>query len=94
MKAAQPSNELKILLRMFSCFLNGYFKFRNSFAHSKGPIKGSGKVCGDSQDIKPPGTDRKFTGVRSIMIIKEIMNIMAVFESFWFGVGNIISKSL
>ena len=33
------------------------FKFRNRSTCSKEPMKRAGKVCGDSQDLKSPGSD-------------------------------------
>ena len=32
-------------------------KFQNRSSCSKGPIMRAGKVCGDFQDLKSPGTD-------------------------------------
>ena len=40
---------------MFVVLITANFKFRNRSTCSKGPIKRTGKVCGDSQDLKSPG---------------------------------------
>ena len=53
--AAVPSEELRTVLLMFVIILTANFKFPNRSARSKGPMKRAGKVCGDSQDLKPPG---------------------------------------
>ena len=45
--AAVPSKELRTVLS---------FKFRNRSTCSKGPMKSASKVCGDSQDLKSPGS--------------------------------------
>ena len=52
---AVPSEELRIVLRMFVILFKTNFKFRNRSTCSKGPMKRAGKVCGDSQDLKSPG---------------------------------------
>ena len=36
--------------------LTANFKFRNRSTCSQGPMKRTGKVCGDSQDLKSPGS--------------------------------------
>ena len=41
---------------MFVILLRANFKFRNPSTCSKGAMKRAGKVCGDSQDMKFPGT--------------------------------------
>ena len=40
---------------MFVILLTADIKFRNRSTCSKGPMKRTGKVCGDSQDLKSPG---------------------------------------
>ena len=40
---------------MFLAILIAYFKFRNRFSYSNGPIKQAGKVCGTFHDLKSPG---------------------------------------
>ena len=55
--AAVPSKEIRTVLQMSVILITAYFKFRNRSTCSKGPIKRAGKVCGDSQDLKSPGSD-------------------------------------
>ena len=43
---------------MLVMLVTANFKFRNRSTCSKEPIKRAGKVCGDSQDLKSPGTGR------------------------------------
>ena len=40
------------------------FKFQNRSTCSKEPMKGSGKVCGDSQHLKSPGMDPGYVLVK------------------------------
>ena len=54
--AAVPSKEIRTVLQMSVILITAYFKFRNRSTCSKGPIKRAGKVCGDSQDLKSPGS--------------------------------------
>ena len=49
---AVPSQELRTVLCVVVMLLRVNFKFWNRFTCSKGPIKRTGKVCGDSQDLK------------------------------------------
>ena len=42
---------------MFMILLTANFKFRNRSTCSKEPIKRTGKVCGDSQDLKSAGSE-------------------------------------
>ena len=46
--AAVPSEELRTVVRMFVILLTANFKFTNHSTCSNRPIKGAGKVCGDS----------------------------------------------
>ena len=56
--AVMPSKELRTVFCMFVILLTANFKFRNRSTCSKGPMKRAGKVCGDSQDLKSPGTEK------------------------------------
>ena len=55
MNGAVPSQELRTVLCVVVMLLRVNFKFWNRFTCSKGPIKRTGKVCGDFQDLKSPG---------------------------------------
>ena len=54
--AAVPSEELRTVLWMSVILITASFKFRNRSTCSNEPIKRAGKVCGDSQDLKSPGS--------------------------------------
>ena len=54
--AVVPSQELRPVFWMFLTLYTPNFKFRNRSTCSKEPVKRAGKVCGDSQDLKSPGS--------------------------------------
>ena len=54
--ATVPSEELRIVLKIFVILLRVNSNFRNRLRIQKGPIKRTGKVCEDSQDLKSWGS--------------------------------------
>ena len=61
-----PSDELRTLVRMYVCLLIANFNFLKRFIHLNRPINGADKVCGDSLDLKSPGSIR-FTKKQTIL---------------------------
>ena len=71
--AAVPSEELRTVLWMFVILLTANFKFLNRSTCSKEPVKKAGKVCGDSQDLKSPGTIPQWW--KEVTIMKTSYNL-------------------
>ena len=65
--ATVPSEELRTILLTSMILLTANSKFRNRPTCSKGPIKRAGKVCGDSQDLKSPGSQFELKLVLSVV---------------------------
>ena len=67
------------------------FKFQNRSTCSKGPIKRAGKVCGDSQDLKSPGSEdhnfilKVMKSIVSPIPLKHVVGTRNGSNNWWFA---------